>query len=99
VIFLTLQQFKEIDKTNKIFIFSIPTCGLCQQQKTVMEEFSDCYFVETADEEFLMNMNIQFAPYTVLYGRDNEIMYRKYGVFAELQKKHLREKYAEIDHT
>jgi len=96
---IDLIKFGEINKANKLFCFSTPYCGLCKQQKNEMTVFSDCIFVETIDEDGLMLLDIDAVPCTILYDNDCKIVFKKYGILYDVQKKELKEIYDKIHNS
>ena len=96
---MTPEEFKVVDKAKKIFVFSTNSCYLCKQHKGNMEGIDNINFVDTDDELELVRMNIGAVPYTVVYGANGEIAYKKHGVFYDKQIKEMKDIYDSIHNS
>jgi hypothetical protein len=79
-------EYDKIDKSNKVFVFSLQDCGSCKLYEKELDNLPlEYYLVMTNDEEEFLKRELGFVPLTLYYNKKGEQVYKKYGTLFETQ--------------
>ncbi len=86
---ISIQEYLEMDKSSKYFIFKMEGCRLCDQMVRNTEERNpDLVYVvagKLKDEEIFMMNNVDAVPLSMTFNEAGENSFRKFGVLNEKQ--------------
>lgn len=89
---INITEYDSIDKQGKLFFFSLIGCGSCNMFESKTNDVNHPFYkVLTDNEEDYLTRDIGFVPYTILFDKKGEIVYRKSGVLFDKQVNELNE--------